>query len=409
MLGRLIKSTSGAAAAEMALIAPLLFILMFGTMELGYYFYSEHVVVKAVRDGARFASRETFDDFTCPAGTVDPTMESDTQKVTRTNTVDGTGDPRLPNWTSDSTVTVTLDCTDNSSATYSSIYDGVTSIPLVTVSATVPYTSLFGLLGFRIDQPSTEGDVASVGDGRMMRPAIINRLWRDCAAAVGAEFAIVLPLLLLLLFGMIDVGRYMWSINELEKATQVGARWAVVTDTVASGLNTKDFGSILGQGAKIPPSAFGKMHCDKFSGTLSCSCDSNCSGIGMTADATAFQGMTDRMSEIAPMLTDQNVRITYTNSGLGYAGDPTPGSPSCTHCYRKHKKRQLFSFRLPWVHDDASIRKRIADHGRLDRAILQLRCHRERHHTQRNGPQLEGQQTREGVASVPERCRGRRR
>jgi Flp pilus assembly protein TadG len=157
--------------------------------------------------------------------------------------------------------------------------------------------------------------------------AIFSELRIRCEGAAGAEFALVLPLLILFLFGMIDVGRYMWSVNQLEKATQVGARWAVVTDTIASGLAAKDFGSTLGQGAPIPTSSFGKMHCDKFSGTLTCSCDSNCSGIAMTANATAFQQMVNRMIQIAPALTDRNVRITYTNSGLGYAGDPTPNSP----------------------------------------------------------------------------------
>lgn len=132
----------------------------------------------------------------------------------------------------------------------------------------------------------------------------------------------VLPLLFLFLFGMIDVGRYMWSINELEKATQMGARMAVVTDMVPSDLASENFGLSLGQGANIPTSSFGQLHCDKFNGTLQCSCDSNCGDVGMTADSNAFQLITDRMSQIAPILTDRNVRITYTNSGLGYAGDP---------------------------------------------------------------------------------------
>jgi Flp pilus assembly protein TadG len=147
MLGRLIRSTSGAAAAEMALVVPFLVILMLGAMETGWYFYSEHVVVKAVRDGARFASREGFDDYTCPSG-IGGTVVSDTQKVTRTNTVDGTGTPRLPNWTNNSTVAVTMAC--NTSATFQhSIYDGMTTgVPVVTVTATVPYTSLFSVLGF---------------------------------------------------------------------------------------------------------------------------------------------------------------------------------------------------------------------------------------------------------------------
>jgi Flp pilus assembly protein TadG len=122
-------------------------VLMFGAMELGYYFYSEHVVVKAVRDGARFASREGFDKYTCP-GTIDSNIESETQRVTRTNQVDAGGTARLPNWTNDSTVTVTLSCVDNSGGTYSSIYDGLAAVPVVTVSATVPYSSLFSKIGF---------------------------------------------------------------------------------------------------------------------------------------------------------------------------------------------------------------------------------------------------------------------
>jgi Flp pilus assembly protein TadG len=130
----------------MAVVAPLLIILMFGSMELGWYFYSEHVVVKAVRDGARFASRQSFADFTCSS--VDATVKTEIQRVTRTDSVDGTGTPRLANWTDDNSVDVTPACVDNSAGTYSAIYDGLASVPVVTVTATVPYTSLFGLLGF---------------------------------------------------------------------------------------------------------------------------------------------------------------------------------------------------------------------------------------------------------------------
>ena len=56
-LRALLASDDAAAAAEMALVVPLLVILMFGSFELGRYFLDEHVVVKAVRDGARYASR----------------------------------------------------------------------------------------------------------------------------------------------------------------------------------------------------------------------------------------------------------------------------------------------------------------------------------------------------------------
>ena len=65
---------------------------------------------------------------------------------------------------------------------------------------------------------------------------IVALLIRDRRGASAAEFALVLPLLILLLFGIIDAGRFMWEINRAEKATQVGARMAVVTDPVSRGL-----------------------------------------------------------------------------------------------------------------------------------------------------------------------------
>jgi Flp pilus assembly protein TadG len=130
----------------MALVAPLLIILMVGSMELGHYFYSQHVVVKAVRDGARYASRQGFSAFACPATTIGGTVVTDTQNVTRTNTRSGTGTPRLASWTQNSSVAVTVTC--NTSGTYGSFYSGLGGVPVVRVRATVPYSSLFSVIGF---------------------------------------------------------------------------------------------------------------------------------------------------------------------------------------------------------------------------------------------------------------------
>jgi Flp pilus assembly protein TadG len=148
MFARLLRETSGAAAVEMALVAPLLIGLMYGSMELGYYFYSEHVVIKAVRDGARFASRASFGSFDCSSNSIDATVDADTQNLTRTNQIASGGSARLAGWTDNSMVDVSLSCVDNSAGTYGSIYQGVSSVPVVSVTATVPYISLFSLLGF---------------------------------------------------------------------------------------------------------------------------------------------------------------------------------------------------------------------------------------------------------------------
>lgn len=156
----------------------------------------------------------------------------------------------------------------------------------------------------------------------MKASVAIRRLCRSSEGAVGAEFAMVLPLLILLLLGIVDVGRYMWALNQVEKATQMGARMAVVTTMVPTDLYNANFGSTLGQGATIPLSSFGAMQCTSNGATASCTCISNCSGIGNTANTPAFNQVADRMNLIAGFVSRSNVTIRYDNSGLGYAGDP---------------------------------------------------------------------------------------
>lgn len=154
----------------------------------------------------------------------------------------------------------------------------------------------------------------------MSTPA--NILRRDDGAAA-AEFAMVLPLLILFLFGIIDVGRYMWTLNQVEKATQMGARMAVVTNMVPGGLAAQNYGAILGQGASIPTSQFGAASCSAPAGTLTCTCVTSPCPTLTPVDNTAFTAITTRMNQIAESVSPQDVTIRYDNSGLGYAGDPT--------------------------------------------------------------------------------------
>lgn len=135
----------GTAAAEMALVTPLLITLMFGAFELGNYFLSEHAVSKAVRDGARYASRRSFTEFTC--STVSADVLDKTRNIVRTGQVANSGTPRLVGWTNSATITVSVTC--NTAGGFTGIYTGnTTGAPVVTVSASVPYSSLFQSLGF---------------------------------------------------------------------------------------------------------------------------------------------------------------------------------------------------------------------------------------------------------------------
>jgi len=148
-----------------------------------------------------------------------------------------------------------------------------------------------------------------------------RNLRRATRGATAVEFAMVLPLLLLLIFGIIDAGRYMWALNRAEKATQAGVRFAAVTNMVPSSLAAYRFttGTEVGSvspGVPVPTSSFDSVTC----------IDTGCtnSGAGPTPgfNATAFNAIGDRMRLLDPAIANGNFSITYRNVGLGYAGDP---------------------------------------------------------------------------------------
>jgi TadE-like protein len=150
---------------------------------------------------------------------------------------------------------------------------------------------------------------------------MLRRFTRDTSGGPAAEFALVLPLALIFLFGIIDVGRYMWEVNRAEKATQTGARWAVATDIIASGLVDYSFtvdGGIL-QGEPIPEADFPGVECD----STGCSCANGGScDFDLDANADSFNALVDRMNDIKVDIGAANVIVNYRYSGLGYAGDP---------------------------------------------------------------------------------------
>lgn len=158
---RILSDRSGSSAAEMALVMPLLLVLMFGTFELGYYFLSEHVVQKAVRDAARYAGRlpvASYPSCTVPAGTA-----TSIQRVARTGLPDGAVQ-RLQGWTADSMTTVTMTC--DTSGTYVGIYkDFPSGVPVILVKASVPYPSLFGAMGLPAPNLTLNAASQSAGFG----------------------------------------------------------------------------------------------------------------------------------------------------------------------------------------------------------------------------------------------------
>jgi Flp pilus assembly protein TadG len=155
---------------------------------------------------------------------------------------------------------------------------------------------------------------------------LVSRLIRCDRGSTAAEFAMTLPLVILLLFGIIDAGRLAWEFNRAEKATQVGARVAVVTNSFPSGLLTADYlgqtigGVTLTQGDRIPAAALGDLQCTR----TACTCvTAPCPSTPGTISTTTFDNvLLPRMQSMNPRIQASNVEVHYTGSGLGYAGDP---------------------------------------------------------------------------------------
>lgn len=156
-----------------------------------------------------------------------------------------------------------------------------------------------------------------------------TRFLRHERGAAAAEFALVLPVALLFLLGTIDMGRYMWAMNRLEKAVQFGTRYAVTTDIVPEGLNAEDYSAFactagtLKAGDTICREALGTINCTKTGNSVSCACaQSPCPDDLTPINTTAFDNIVRRMRVVDAGINPASVSVRYSGSGIGYAGDP---------------------------------------------------------------------------------------
>jgi len=137
-----------AAGVEMALVAPMLLIIMLGSTELGNYFLNEHSLMKAVRDGARFAARQNFSNYpTCTS--VSTTLTDDTRNVVMYGYLSGS-QVLTPNITTGD-ITVSTQCFTGTvgGETMTGLYKNrANGAQVVTVNASVPYRSILGSFGF---------------------------------------------------------------------------------------------------------------------------------------------------------------------------------------------------------------------------------------------------------------------
>jgi hypothetical protein len=157
---RLCCDRRGSAAVEMAIVMPLLLALMMGSAEIGNYFMTEHRLIKAVRDGARFAARQDFSYYpasSCGGSPDVPNVVTPTQNLVLNGYL--SGGTLVSAGVQSSNITVTVICTQTAGTqTMSGIYSkrgaicggsATSCAQAVRVTAQVPYWPILASFGFR--------------------------------------------------------------------------------------------------------------------------------------------------------------------------------------------------------------------------------------------------------------------
>lgn len=141
---------------------------------------------------------------------------------------------------------------------------------------------------------------------------LLSRFVRDDAASMTVEFVAVMPGFLLIVFLIMEVALAFFWWKTAEKATQLGARVAIVSDPVTSAVPLTN---ALANGNVLYGTRCSAGGCVDF-GTVSCT------GTGCS-NAAAFNRVIGRMKNILSIIKPENVTISYKYISTGYAGGPT--------------------------------------------------------------------------------------
>ena len=170
-------------------------------------------------------------------------------------------------------------------------------------------------------------------------------LQNDQRGAVFVELAILLPIVVTVFFGSIDLLYLLYQWNAAAKAVEVGARIAAVSDPVAAGLNGLSDQAVLNG---TPPGGTMPLFSVSCDGRLAtCTCSGTCVGMAENSYSAAAmnrlifgRGSTScgenrsdhsaGMCDLLWSITSANVVVVYQQTGLGYAGRPGGPVPTIT-------------------------------------------------------------------------------
>lgn len=139
-----------------------------------------------------------------------------------------------------------------------------------------------------------------------------NGVGRDRRGTALVEVAVVFPLIMTVSFSILEFGNYLYQWQLAGKASEVGVRFAVTADMVAT--DVPDCGVATSQSAGTP--------CRLVAGSdaWSVACTAGASG----CNAAAFNAVAARMQAVFPRITAANVIVRYSGTGLGFVGRGAP-------------------------------------------------------------------------------------
>lgn len=147
---------------------------------------------------------------------------------------------------------------------------------------------------------------------------LLRRLARDERGTTLVELAIVLPLFLLLFFGLIDFGRLGFEYVMTEKATDIATRIAVARPAACPGVPTMNARGPVAVGTAPP--RFGTS-CN--AGGAICANPGTITCVGSAANPTSAE-IWAAISGVMPTgATQANLRFSYAyDPNLGFVGGP---------------------------------------------------------------------------------------
>lgn len=144
----------------------------------------------------------------------------------------------------------------------------------------------------------------------------VVKLWACRKGASLAEFALMLPLMLLMTFGMLETGFFVWQVQQGEIAANRAVRLASTRTLLIPG-------SIADCGPGTPPNAIAGQECSHLAGNdLSewavCYGDGTGSPAGRCGPDVA--ALVTEIQRFYPRAEPENIVISFHGAGLGFQG-----------------------------------------------------------------------------------------